>query len=97
MKKFKRRGVFYVYILKCQKGTYYTGYTNNLKNRIKLHEKGLGAKYLRGKSPLKLVYIKQYKYYKNAINAERDIKKLSRRQKEELVKGIKNKIDKTKK
>jgi putative endonuclease len=87
MKKFKRRGVFYVYILKCQKGTYYTGYTHNLKNRIKLHEKGLGAKYLRGKSLLKLVYIKQYKYYKSAINAEQDIKNLIRRQKEDLVKA----------
>lgn len=81
------RNKYYVYIVECNKGTYYTGYTNNLKNRLKLHTNGLGAKYLRGKSPIKLVYVKEYKYYKNALRAERDIKKLTRKQKEELVKA----------
>jgi len=86
MKKLKRKNVFYVYILECQNGTYYTGYTNDLDNRIKLHNKGLGAKYLRGKSPIELVYLKEYKYYKNAINKEIALKKLTRKQKEELIK-----------
>ncbi len=85
MKKFKRRSIFYVYVLECRNGTYYTGFTNNLENRIKLHNKGTGAKYLRGKSPVKLVYVKEYKYYKNALNGERNIKKLTREQKERLV------------
>ncbi|MEE8329669.1 MAG: GIY-YIG nuclease family protein, partial [Thermodesulfovibrionia bacterium] len=40
--KIKRKGVFYVYIVKCKNGTYYTGYSNNLENRIKLHNKGNG-------------------------------------------------------
>ena len=74
-----------MYIVKCKNGTYYTGYTNNLKNRVKLHNKGSGAKYLKGKLPVKLVYAKEYKYYKNALRAERGMKKLTRRQKETLI------------
>ena len=74
-----------MYILQCSNGTYYTGYTNNLENRIKEHNNGNGAKYLRGKLPVKLVYAKEYRYYKNAVHRERNIKKMTRKQKEELV------------
>jgi len=81
----KRRDKFYVYIVKCKNGTYYTGYTNDLGNRIKLHNKGNGAKYLRGKLPVELVYAKEYRYYKNALRAERKIKKLRSWQKQELI------------
>ena len=45
--KFKRKGNFHVYIVQCIYGTYYTGSTKNLEERIKLHNKGNGAKYLR--------------------------------------------------
>ena len=74
-----------MYILQCSNGTYYTGYTNNLQNRIKEHNSGNGAKYLRGKLPVKLVYAKEYRYYKNAVRRERNIKKMTRKQKERLV------------
>ncbi|GBE05156.1 GIY-YIG nuclease superfamily protein [bacterium BMS3Abin10] len=84
--KIKRKDKFYVYIVKCKNGTYYTGYTNDLGNRIKLHNKGDGAKYLRGKSPVKLVYAKEYRYYKNVLRAERKIKQLRRWQKQDLIK-----------
>ncbi|MBI5049841.1 MAG: GIY-YIG nuclease family protein [Nitrospirae bacterium] len=77
--------MFFVYIVKCANGTYYTGYTNNLENRIKLHNKGDGAKYLKGKLPVQLVYAKEYKYYKNALHAERNLKKLTRKEKEVLI------------
>jgi putative endonuclease len=82
---FKRSGKFWVYILECKNGAYYTGSTNNLEKRIALHNKGKGAKYLRGKLPVELVYAKEYKYYKNVLCAERNLKKLTRAQKEELV------------
>ncbi len=81
----KRCDEYSVYIVQCKDGSYYTGYTNNLKNRIKLHNDGNGAKYLRGKLPVKLVYVKEYKYYKNALHAERNLKKLTRIQKIELI------------
>ena len=84
-KQIKRDSKFFVYILKCNDDTYYTGYTNNLESRIKLHNKGNGAKYLRGKLPVKLVYAKEYRYYKNAMHAERNLKKLTRKKKEELI------------
>jgi putative endonuclease len=82
----KREDNFFVYIVQCRNGTYYTGYTNNLQNRIALHNSGNGAKYLRGKLPVKLVYSKEYHYYKNVLRAERSLKKLTRAQKTNLIK-----------
>jgi putative endonuclease len=84
--KIKRTGKFFVYILECKSKTYYTGSTKNLEKRIKEHSSSnRGARYLRGKSPLKLVYAKEYKYCKNALKAERRIKSLPRKRKEELI------------
>ncbi len=91
-RKIKRKDVFYVYIVRCANGTYYTGYTNNLENRIKLHNKGDGAKYLKGKAPVELVYAKEYRYYKNALHAERNMKKLTRRQKEILIENYDSRL-----
>lgn len=86
-KAIRRKGRFFAYIVQCRDGTYYTGYTQNLEERVLLHNSGKGAKYLRGKSPVKLVYAKQYRYYKNALNAERRIKELTRKRKSKLVKS----------
>ena len=83
----KREGRFFVYIVQCRDGTYYTGYTKNLKQRVSLHNSGNGAKYLKSKLPVKLVYAKEYKYYKNALRGERKIKKLTRNQKERLIRN----------
>ncbi len=83
----KRKGSFFVYIVQCSKGTYYTGYTTDLDNRINKHNDGSGAKYLRGKAPVKLVYAREYRYFKDAFKAEIEVKKLSRKKKEELVKN----------
>jgi putative endonuclease len=84
-KAIKREDEFFVYIVQCRDGTYYTGYTNDLKSRVALHNSGNGAKYLRGKLPVKLVYAKEYHYYKNALHGEKNIKKLTREQKEKLI------------
>jgi len=86
MDKFKRKGHFCVYIVQCANGTFYTGSTNDIENRIKLHNKGKGAKYTRDRRPVELVYKKEYRYYKNVLLAERSLKKLTRAQKEELIK-----------
>lgn len=83
----KRSGQFFVYIVECKKGTYYTGYTSDLKKRLQLHNSGHGAKYLKGKGPVQLVYKREFVYYKNALRVEREIKQLSRPQKEKLVKA----------
>ena len=41
----------YVYILECKDNTYYTGYTTNVKHRLKMHNLGRGAKYTRARRP----------------------------------------------
>lgn len=55
------------------------------KTELNCTIKGNGAKYLKGKSPVQLVYAKEYKYYKNALRGERNLKKLTRKQKEDLI------------
>ena len=72
-------------MLQCADGTYYTGSTDDLKTRLKLHNSGNGAKYLRGRGPIRLAYAKVYRYYKNAIRAERYLKHQTRKYKEELI------------
>lgn len=75
-----------MYILECQDGTYYTGYTKDLENRIKEHNGNKrSAKYLRGRKPFKVVYLKEYKYFKRAVKKELEIKKLTRERKKELI------------
>jgi len=86
--KFKRSGEFFVYILECGDKTYYTGYTPNITRRLKLHNDGNGAKYTRARRPVKLVYMKKYKYFKPAFLEELRIKHLTRKQKEKLIKGV---------
>ena len=84
-RKFKRLGKFWVYIVECSDNTFYTGYTPNIEKRIKLHNKGKGAKYTRDRMPVELVWSKEYKYFKKAFLEEKRIKTLTRKQKEELV------------
>ena len=86
-RKFNRSGKFWVYIVECCDNTFYTGYTPNIENRIKLHNKGKGARYTRDRRPIKLVWCKQYKYFKLAFLEEKRIKRLTREQKERLIYG----------
>lgn len=83
----KRVGQFYVYIVECIDGTYYTGYTPGLENRLRVHNSGRGAKYTKDRRPVKLVWHKEYRYFKPAFLEEKRIKALTRKQKEKLVKG----------
>ena len=89
----KRHNVFYVYMIEDKHGTYYSGYTKDLKNRFDLHEKGRGAKYLKGRSPLRLVFYKQYRYFKNALLAEQRLKQLSRQRKQKLAHFFETKLN----
>lgn len=75
----------YVYILKCSDNTYYTGYTNDVTRRIKLHNEGKGAKYTRGRTPVQLVYEEMYETKTEALKREYEIKQLRRTEKERLI------------
>ena len=67
---------YYVYMLKSKgsKPITYVGYTNNLSKRIKLHNRGKGAKFTRGRS-WRLIYKEHFKSKKEAISREYYIKK----------------------
>ena len=75
----------YTYILKCADNTLYTGYTTDLKARLKTHNQGRGAKYTRSRRPVTLVYYESFATKKEAMRREAAIKKLSRPQKERLI------------
>jgi len=76
---------FYVYILLCVDGSFYTGYTKNLDKRTRLHESGKGARYTRAHKPERVAYVELFETRAKAMKRERAIKKLSHQQKLELV------------
>ena len=76
--------MYYVYIVECSDGTLYTGYTTEIERRIQEHNAGEGAKYTRGRRPVKLKYQESFSSRKQAIAREHEIKGLTRREKEKL-------------
>ena len=66
----------YTYMLLCADGTYYTGWTNQIRKRIRAHNSGKGAKYTKGRGPLKLVYLEISDTKEAAMKREAAIKKL---------------------
>ncbi|MGO1367982.1 GIY-YIG nuclease family protein [Senegalia sp. (in: firmicutes)] len=81
----------YVYILRCKDNTLYTGWTVDIDNRLKVHNSGKGAKYTRGRLPVKLEYFEKYDSKKEATKREYNIKKLTRRKKEMIINEFKSK------
>ncbi|MDP2676644.1 MAG: GIY-YIG nuclease family protein [bacterium] len=78
--------MYHLYILKCVDKTLYTGITTQLARRIKEHNSStLGAKYTRGRRPVKLVYSKKFRTRSTASKAEVRIKSLSRAEKLKLI------------
>ena len=76
-----------VYVLECGDGSLYTGYTTDLERRLCEHERGDGAKYTRGRTPLEVVHVERYDTRSAAMSREYEIKQLTREQKERLVEG----------
>ena len=76
----------YIYIIECSDGSLYTGYTNNLKKRIKAHNDKKGAKYTRGRTPVTLKYFEEFDSKTDAMKREAQIKKMRRKKKLELLK-----------
>jgi putative endonuclease len=82
---------YYVYILLCKGGTFYTGYTKNLDTRMKLHMNGKGARYTKMHKPKKIAYTEEFTFRAKAMLRERSIKKLNHKQKLHLIKRQTNK------
>ncbi len=77
----------FVYMLECSDRTLYTGWTVNLEKRIREHNSGKGgARYTRGRRPVRLVYFEACRSVSDALKREARIKKLSRAQKLLLIK-----------
>ena len=76
---------YYVYLLLCDDGSYYTGYTNNVASRLERHKKGYGARYTRMHRPNRVVYVEKLRTRSAATRREQQIKALSHREKHELA------------
>lgn len=75
----------FVYILKCGDDSFYTGYTNDLDNRLKAHNKGIASKYTAARLPLVMVFSEKCKDKSDALKKEYFIKTLSRKDKIKLI------------
>lgn len=73
-----------VYLLLCSDNTLYCGITNNLDRRIKQHNAGKGAKYTRGRGPVTVLKLWDFKTKGEALKFEYYVKQLSREQKLKL-------------
>lgn len=74
-----------VYIVRTDKGSLYTGITNNLSKRIEKHKKNKGARYLRMFAEFTLVYKEEVDSKSEALKREALIKKMKKSEKEKLV------------
>ena len=74
-------------MLECADGSIYTGSTNDVKARVIKHNSGKGAKYTRGRTPVKLKKCFVCKNRSEALKAEYAFKTLSRKKKQQLISG----------
>lgn len=75
----------YFYVLMCNDGSYYAGYTNDLQKRLKTHNEGKGAKYTRGRLPVSIIYHEEFQTKQEAMKAEYAFKQLDRKKKEKFL------------
>ncbi|GEQ06945.1 GIY-YIG nuclease family protein [Staphylococcus gallinarum] len=75
----------YIYIVKCNDGSLYTGYAKNVEQRVAKHNNGQGAKYTKIRRPVKLVYQETFDNKSDALKREYEIKTYSRAKKLKLI------------
>ena len=76
---------FYVYILECSDGSYYTGHTDDLERRLNTHNSGELDAYTKNRRPLTLVFLQEFTTRDEAFAAERQIKGWARKKKEAII------------
>ena len=76
---------WYVYILQCRDGTFYTGSTTDIVRRLCEHNSGKGGNYTRVRRPVKIIYKKSYPDRSSAQKREARIKGLTRKEKAALI------------
>lgn len=85
----KKPTSYFVYLILCEDGSYYTGYTSNLSSRLERHEKGRGARYTRIRRPKRIVHLEEFRTRRAAMRRERQIKTLTHDQKRDLARTAK--------
>ncbi|MBL0712293.1 MAG: GIY-YIG nuclease family protein [Desulfosarcina sp.] len=78
---------WYLYLVRCRDGSLYTGITTDVDRRLKEHQANLGAKYLRGRGPLVLVFQEKIGAKRLAFQVERAVKRWPKSKKEQLVRS----------
>ena len=77
---------WFVYIIEASDGSLYTGVTTDVQRRFAEHgDSDKGAKFFRGRKPLKVVYTEEHPDRSSALKREAEIKKLSRQNKLQLI------------
>jgi putative endonuclease len=77
--------MWYIYILKCEDGSLYTGFTDNPERRFAEHNTKQGAKYTRSHKPVEILYTESFKNKGDALRRERQIKGWRREKKLALI------------
>jgi putative endonuclease len=77
--------VWYVYVARCADGTLYCGIARDVAERIAAHDAGTGARYTRGRGPLRVMLVRRCRDKGRALRLEYSIKQLTRAEKEALV------------
>ena len=77
---------YFVYILKCSDGTYYTGYTGDLIRRVKQHQAGsIPRAYTKPRRPVELVWAREFEMKEEARVNEKKVKRMSTSRKEAMI------------
>ena len=79
--------VWYLYMIRLENGHLYTGITTDVERRFSEHQSGKGAKYLRGKGLLTLVFSEVIGSRSSALKLEVKIKKMPKQEKEKIVRA----------
>lgn len=80
--------MYFVYILECKDGSFYTGITNDLTRRLEQHKKGEGGHYTRAKKVREIVYTEPSPDRSTALRREAEIKRWTRKKKSALIMGV---------
>ncbi len=75
----------YTYMLRCRDGSFYVGWTNDLKKRLRAHNSGKGARYTRSRTPVELVYYEVFPTKQEAMSREYHLKRLGHKEKQQLA------------
>lgn len=78
---------FWVYLLRCADGSYYTGQTDRLEERVAEHQAGAVPGYTSSRLPVEVVYVQTFPTREEALAAEQQIKGWSRKKKEAMIRG----------